>query len=142
MSNSVLIRPFRQPDDYEAVIDLWDRSGPGVKVGKSDTFDEISKKLTRDPDLFLVAERNEEIIGVVIGGFDGRRGLVYHLAVSEEHRRSGIGKTLMKNLEDILREKGCLRSYLLMRKDNPAIEFYRNQDWQVLDLYVLGKNLQ
>lgn len=142
MNEQVNIRSFRQPDDYAAVIDLWDRSGPGVHVGRSDTLDEITKKLHRDPDLFLVAERKGEIIGSVIGGYDGRRGLVYHLAVSEKHRGQGIGKALMKTLEEILSEKGCLRSYLLITKDNPAIEFYKKQGWQVLDLYALGKDLQ
>jgi ribosomal protein S18 acetylase RimI-like enzyme len=110
-------------------------------LGKWDTFDEISKKLSRDPDLFLVAEQKGEIIGAVIGGFDGRRGLVYHLAVSEKYRGQGIGKELMSVLEDGLREKGCLRSYLLITKDNPAIEFYRKQGWQSLDLNALGKDL-
>jgi ribosomal protein S18 acetylase RimI-like enzyme len=142
MNESVLIRPFQQPEDYEAVIELWDQSGKGVHLGRSDTFDEISKKLIRDPELFLVAEYMGEIIGAVIGGFDGRRGLVYHLAVSELHRGQGIGKQLMSRLEDLLREKGCLRSYLLITKDNPAIEFYVKLNWQMLELYVLGKDLQ
>ena len=53
---------------------------------RSDTLDEISKKIIRDPNLFLVAEQKGVIIGAVIGGFDGRRGLVYHLAVAEKHR--------------------------------------------------------
>lgn len=48
----------------------------------------------------------------------------------------------MENLEELLREKGCLRSYLLMTKDNPAIEFYRKQGWQILDLFAMGKDLQ
>ena len=96
MNEAVQIRPFRHPDDYGAVIDLWNRSGPGVHVGRSDTFDEITKKLDRDPDLFLIAELKGEIIGAVIGGYDGRRALVYHLAVSNEHRKHGIGKALME----------------------------------------------
>jgi ribosomal protein S18 acetylase RimI-like enzyme len=78
----------------------------------------------------------------VIGGYDGRRALIYHLAVSNEHRKQGIGKALMETLEDLLREKGCLRSYLMITKDNPAIEFYEEQGWQRLDLYAFGKDLQ
>ena len=76
MNEAVQIRPFQHPDDYGAVIDLWERSGPGVHVGRSDTLDEITKKLDSDPDLFLIAECNGEIIGAVLGGYDGRRALV------------------------------------------------------------------
>jgi len=43
MNEAFQIRPFRHPDDYGAVVDLWNRSGPGVYVGRSDTFDEIKK---------------------------------------------------------------------------------------------------
>jgi hypothetical protein len=37
MSEPFQIRPFRQSDDYGAVIALWIQSEPGVHVGRSDT---------------------------------------------------------------------------------------------------------
>jgi ribosomal protein S18 acetylase RimI-like enzyme len=135
------IRTFDYPRDYEPVIELWGDSGPGVRVGRSDTREEITKKLSRDPDLFLVAELDNEIIGAVLGGFDGRRGMIYHLSVSEEFRQLGVGTALMAALENRLREKGCLRAYLLIRKNNPANKFYTNHDWQHLDLFIYGKDL-
>ncbi len=83
------IREFRYPQDYPPVIELWNTAGPGIHVRRSDQPDEILKKLQRDPDLFLVAESEGEIIGSVLGGFDGRRGMMYHLAVKAEYRRRG-----------------------------------------------------
>ena len=142
MKKPIHIRPFRFPVDYGSVVELWDHSGPGVHRGRSDTLEEIAKKQGRDPELFLVAELRGKIVGAVMGGYDGRRALIYHLAVNEEHRQQGIGKALMETLEELLREKGCLRSYLLITKDNPAIEFYEKQGWQLLDLCALGKDLQ
>ena len=58
-------------------------------MGRSDTLAEIAKKLERDPDLFLVAESAGRIIGSVICGFDGRRGIIYHLAVASTFRGQG-----------------------------------------------------
>jgi ribosomal protein S18 acetylase RimI-like enzyme len=136
------IRTFKFPDDYLTVVELWERSGPGIKVGRSDTLDEVAKKIQRDPDLFLVATIQDEIIGAVIGGFDGRRGMVYHLAVDKEYRQSGVGTALMESLEDRLREKGCLRSYLMVRKENNAAQFYEKQGWLALDIKMFGKDLQ
>ncbi|HET7011627.1 MAG TPA: hypothetical protein VFI11_12700, partial [Anaerolineales bacterium] len=75
----MLLRTFVW-DDLEAVLDLWGSAGPGVHLGPSDRPLEIRKKIERDPDLFLVAEEEGQIVGAVMGGFDGRRGLVYHLA--------------------------------------------------------------
>ena len=86
---SVNIREFCFPNDYPPTLKLWENIEVGVHVGRSDTPEEIQKKLNRDPDLFLVAELNEQIIGSVIGGYDGRRGMIYHLAVHETVRRAG-----------------------------------------------------
>jgi ribosomal protein S18 acetylase RimI-like enzyme len=136
------IRTLRFSDDYRAVYQLWKNAGPGIHVRRSDEPDEILKKLKRDPDLFLVAEINGQIVGSVFGGYDGRRGMMYHLAVAGEHRRKGIGQALVKELERRLREKGCIRYYLLVTMDNlEAIRFYESRGWQRMDLYIYGKDL-
>ena len=142
MKDPVHIRQFQPPDDFERVFELWDHAGPGVHRGRSDTGEEITKKQNHDPDLFLVAEYHGRIIGTVMGGFDGRRGLVYHLTVEEDYRQQGIGANLLETLEESLRKKGCLRSYLLITKDNPAIRFYEHHGWQCLELFAMGKDLQ
>ena len=115
----------------------------GVSLGRSDTPDEIQKKLTRDPDLFLVAEEDGRIIGTVIGGYDGRRGLLYHLAVAESYRGRGIGSRLMDEVESRLRAKGCLRCYLLVTTNNPeGMQYYEKHGWERMDFVVTyGKNL-
>ena len=125
------IREFRFPDDYAHTLKLWESIEAGMHVGRSDTPDEIQKKLKRDPDLFLVAELNEEIVGTVIGGYDGRRGMIYHLAVHESVRNKGVGALLLKEVEDRLQAKGCLKCFLLTFTDNvTAIEFYKNRGWR------------
>ncbi len=123
---------------------MWEGIEKGVRVGRSDTPTEIEKKLSRDPDLFLVAECDGRIIGSVIGGFDGRRGLIYHLAVASEFRGMAIGSQLMEELESRLRAKGCLKSYLLVTVDNPeAEEYYTRHGWQPMghQVHLMGKEL-
>ena len=140
---SFSVREFQFPEDYLAVFKLWSEAGPGIHLRRSDERDEIAKKLLRDADLFLVAEAGGEIIGSVLGGFDGRRGMVYHLAVAEGFREQGIGVVLMEALEKRLREKGCIRYYLLVTKDNQtAIRFYEKQGWkQMDDLFLYAKDI-
>jgi ribosomal protein S18 acetylase RimI-like enzyme len=136
------LREFRFPDDYPAVVDLWSRSGPGVQVRRSDSADEIAKKLKRDPDLFLVAEEDNQLVGVVFAGFDGRRGMIYHLAIDHSYRRKGIARMMMAELERRLAAKGCIRSYLLIVKENhEAIRFYEDNGWEAMDLLIYGKDL-
>ena len=134
MSVLVNIRQYCHPADYPAVRTLWENAGSGIHVRRSDEPDEIEKKLQRDPDLFLVAEFDSRIIGSVVGGFDGRRGMIYHLAVAEEHRQQGIGTALMQEVEQRLRQRGCIRCYLLIATDNhESMRFYEQRDWEHMD---------
>lgn len=140
---NICIREFRYPEDYASALRLWSTSGDGVRVGPSDAPAEIEKKLQRDPDLFLVAAVDGELVGTVIGGFDGRRGLVYHLAVAAAHRRQGISRRLMQELESRLRNKGCIRCYLVVRSGNEdAMLHYDRLGWQRLgDDILYAKDL-
>jgi ribosomal protein S18 acetylase RimI-like enzyme len=146
--NTIGLREFVFPDDYAAVIDLWENAGPGIHVRRSDAPEEIAKKLQRDPDLFLVAvapngsQGAYKIVGSVLGGFDGRRGMMYHLAVASDFRNRGIGALLMDELERRLREKGCIKYYLLVTCDNlDAQRFYEQRGWERMRLYAYGKDL-
>jgi len=138
----VQLRIFRFPEDFSQVMNLWESIDKGVHTGRSDTPDEIQKKLARDPDLFLVAEEGGKIIGTVIGGYDGRRGLIYHLAVHASYRGLGIGSRLMDELESRLRAKGCIRCYLLVTTDNgEAMQYYEKRGWERMTSVIpYGKN--
>ena len=139
----IQIRPFSFPADYDAVYALWAKAGAGIHLRISDEPEEIRKKIARDPDLFLVVQADDSIIGAVMGGFDGRRGMMYHLAVAPKYRRQGIAHLLVDALEEKLKEKGCIRYYLLVTKDNEtAINFYRSRGWENMDdLFIFAKNL-
>jgi ribosomal protein S18 acetylase RimI-like enzyme len=127
----VNIREFCFPVDYDGMLKLWNAMEIGVQVGRSDAPEEIQKKLQRDPDLFLVAEENNEIIGTIIGGFDGRRGMIYHLAVQANMRGQGIGTALLKEVEQRLQARGCKKCYLLITVENTdAVQFYEQQNWR------------
>ena len=138
------IRELRFPEEYPEVESLWASMEKGVNLGRSDTLEEIQKKLASDPDLFLVAEENGQIIGTVIGGFDGRRGSIYHLAVSASFRGRGIGSRLMKEIESRLCLKGCFRCYLMVTTNNEdAMRYYEKHGWERMDYVVpYTKNLR
>ena len=143
-TSPIHIRQFQYPQDYPEVVALWSSMERGVHVGRSDMPEEIEKKLARDPELFLVAECNGKIIGSVIGGYDGRRGMVYHLAVDPSFRGQGVGSQLMDEVEARLRARGCLKSYLLVAEDNHDVDaFYKKQGWKHMEtVHLFGKELQ
>ena len=139
----ISIREYDHPQDYPAIKELWESMEKGVHMGRSDFPEEITKKVSRDPDLFLVAESDGQIIGSVIGGYDGRRGILYHLAVTKDFRQQGVGGQLLDVVEARLKAKGCLKCYLMVVPGNPELErFYEKRGWHFMD-YVrpFGKEL-
>ncbi|GJQ36064.1 MAG: N-acetyltransferase [Anaerolineaceae bacterium] len=133
MTPAVQIREFDFEDDYVSVLSLWQGIETGMHVGPSDTPGEIKKKLERDPDLFLVAELENRIIGSIIGAFDGRRGMIYHLAVHGDFRRQGIGGLLLAEVEKRLKAKGCIKCLLVVMDDNEtAKRFYEESGWDLV----------
>lgn len=137
------LREFEFERDYPAVLALWQTAGPGLHVSPSDSPAELARKLQRDPDLFLVAEADDRLIGTVLGGFDGRRGMVYHLAVAEGWRGQGIGSALMDEVEARLLARGCRKAYLMVAPENSAVtHFYARRGWAVMDVLPMGKEFK
>jgi len=139
----VEIREFKYPEDLIPTRQLWESIEKGINLGLSDEPGEIEKKLKRDPDLFILAISEGRVVGSVIGGFDGRRGMIYHLAVSAQFRHRGLGSKLMAEIENRLRAKGCIRSYLMVTRENAeAMQFYFERGWERMDFIVpFAKNL-
>ena len=118
MSDDIRIEEFRM-DDYAVVHVLWQRTGLWMRP--SDGPVEVRRRLERDPDLFLVARDGAgTLVGVVMGGWDGRRAYVYHLAVAPERQRQGIGGRLMDALEARFGERGAHKAKLQIMNGNEA----------------------
>ncbi len=135
------IREFKI-EDYAIVRDLWQAAGLILRPG--DELEDVRLKLQRDPDLFLVAEQDDKIVGSVIGGWDGRRGWIYHLAVKPEHQRKGIGVELVREVEKRLVAKGAKKVNAQVYKWNEqSSEFFRAIGFETQpDLIMMGKQLR
>ena len=78
----------------------------------------IEKYLLRNPDTCFVAEKDNEIIGIVLSGHDGRRGLIYHLAVKVSEREQGVGNTLIERAIEALKNEGIAKVYIIVFRSN------------------------
>jgi ribosomal protein S18 acetylase RimI-like enzyme len=135
------IREF-QMGDYEKVLQLWKNAGLVLRPG--DELEGIKLKLQRDPDLFLIAEEERQIVRVVMGAWDGRRGWINHLAVKPDRQGSGIGTSLIQELEKRLSEKGARKvNAQIYRSNAKSIEFFKSAGYEVhSDLVMVGKFLK
>jgi ribosomal protein S18 acetylase RimI-like enzyme len=120
------IRPLT-PADYPAVYALWRACELSLSI--SDERPEVEKMLKANPTTCLVCEdESGRIIGAVLGGYDGRRGLIHHLAVDPGSRKRGIGRELMQEVERRFRELGVVKVNFWVEIDRDTapgvIEFY------------------
>jgi ribosomal protein S18 acetylase RimI-like enzyme len=117
-------------NDYEQAVALWNLAD-GVEVAEGDSKEEIRAYLLRNPSLSRVAEENGTIVGAVLCGHDGRRGLIYHLAVAAAHHGKGIGKRLAQECIMRLRTAGIARALILVAQDNAsAHSFWLRTGWE------------
>jgi ribosomal protein S18 acetylase RimI-like enzyme len=122
-------------------VALWRQAG--LVVPWNDPYRDIERKLTVQPELFLVVEGDAgELIGTAMAGYDGHRGWVNYLAVDEAHRGSGLGAELMAEAERLLVGRGCPKLNLQVRSSNTdVIEWYRSLGYEPDNAVSLGKRL-
>jgi ribosomal protein S18 acetylase RimI-like enzyme len=141
-----VIRPFRR-EDTEAVVALWRRAG--LVVPWNDPYRDIERKLTVQPELFLVVEAaahdavaSASVVGAAMVGYDGHRGWVNYLAVDESRRGEGLGAAIMAEAERLLVERGCPKLNLQVRSTNQGvIDWYRSLGYEPDHAVGLGKRL-
>jgi N-acetylglutamate synthase len=104
-------------DDYEQVRTLWE-TVMAQSLSEADSREGVSRFLERHPGSSLVAVHEGAIVGAVLGGHDGRRGLIHHLAVAEGVRRHGVARLLVTECLDRLARAGIDKCHVLVFTDN------------------------
>jgi ribosomal protein S18 acetylase RimI-like enzyme len=119
----LFIRPVRD-DELAAVLRIWHAAGvtpPSV----SDSIEGLTRLIHEPAALLLVATIEDQIVGSVIGGWDGWRGNIYRLAVAPEYRRRGIARRLVAEISKVLFTKGASRLSALVEHEHQwAMEFW------------------
>lgn len=116
--------------DLTAAHRLWSES-PGIVLSHGDSVEELKRYLLRNPGLSHGAFVGEELVGAVLAGHDGRRGLLYHLAVRPSAQGSGVGRRLVELSLAGLKAAGITRVLILVLRDNEAgRSFWNRQGWE------------
>ena len=112
------IRSFTD-SDTEAVVALWqacDLTRPW-----NNPYKDIQRKLSVSDNLFLVACVDKQVVGTVMGGYEGHRGWINYLAVDPNCRQQGLGRQLMQEVEKRLLALGCPKINLQIRETNASV---------------------
>ena len=123
MPSEIVIRPVRE-DELAAVLRLWRAAGV-TPPSTSDSVEGLSRLIREPAASLLVATIDNQIVGSVIGGWDGWRGNIYRLAVTPELRRKGIARRLVAEISRELFAKGAARLSALVEHEHQwAMDFW------------------
>jgi ribosomal protein S18 acetylase RimI-like enzyme len=115
----VKIRPLR-PDEYEEIVNLWHKAGLPIKQKGRESREALLDQMKNDPDLFIGAEIDGRLAGVIIASSDGRKGCLNRVAVDPEFRGRGVAAALTLAAENVLHQKGIKIIGLLIHRSNLA----------------------
>jgi ribosomal protein S18 acetylase RimI-like enzyme len=121
---AVTIRPMEQTD-IPAALRVWqETSARGRSV---ETPEGLARYLAHNPELSQVAEQGGHLIGVLVGGHDGRRGFLHHVGVLAPVRRHGVARGMVDCYMAALKEQGIVRFHLMVRQSNAVgLRFWRS----------------
>ena len=122
--------------DREQVLALWRECN--LVRPKNNPKKDLDRKKGFGEELFLVLEEDEKVIGTVMGGYDGHRGIINYLGVHPSYRGQGFGKMLMQAVEKKLKDLGCPQVNLLVWANNTEVlDFYEKFQYSKADDIVL-----
>jgi len=129
--------------DYACAYDLW-KSLPGMGLSSADREDALLSFLEKNPLTCLVAEDEGKLIGTILGGSDGRRGYLYHLAIQPDYQKRGLGGNLVQTCLDALQAQGIEKCHIFVIAENRAgLKFWQNAGWKLRqDILILSKDLK
>lgn len=121
----VTIRELRL-DDYDAVQKLWIEAGLPFRPQGRDRRDRVVRELERGTAIFVLAEADNRVVGVVLGTHDGRKGWINRLAVAPAYQRRGIARLLVGEIEARLNALGLeIVAALIESHNQTSLAFFR-----------------
>ncbi|MFC5470781.1 GNAT family N-acetyltransferase [Cohnella suwonensis] len=116
------IRSF-QLSDYRSVAELLEEVLSEECC--EETMGAFARQLSWDSELVLVAEKEGEIVGVLIGTIDQSKGYVYRIAVQEAFRMQGVGRSLISTMNNRFRQRKVMKVLIAEDKHNELLRpFY------------------
>jgi ribosomal protein S18 acetylase RimI-like enzyme len=138
--SSMKVRSF-QLSDYVTVTHLLEKVLP--ESCYDDTMEAFARQLSWDSELVLVAEKEQSIVGIIIGTIDNNKGYFYRVAVHADHQRQGIGKKLIETMKQRFVHRNVSKVFLAGDIHNKTfLPVYESVGYRATDFSRAEKRLR
>ena len=124
-------------DDFEQLVDLWQRAGLPFRPHGRDSREAFSHQLENGAQNVLGMFDGEKLVAAVTITHDSRKGWINRLAVDPPYRRQGFGKQLIAAAENLLHRQGIEVIAALIYEHNSASRAIFAQAGYLVDPQVL-----
>jgi GNAT superfamily N-acetyltransferase len=123
-----------EPGHYESILSVWQRAGLSHRPQGRDSRKEVERQMALDPEMWLGAFAGGELIGVIVGTYESRKGWLNRLAVVPEHQGKGVGRALVSEMEGRLRNRG-LQIFAVLIEDghDASMALFQSSGYEVHD---------
>ena len=117
-------------EDYDQVYALWTKiRGFGIR-SVDDSKEGVARFLRRNADISVVAVEEDQIVGAILCGHDGRRGCLYHVCVDPDWRMRGIGKAMVVYAMEALKKEEINKvSLIAFTQNDIGNAFWKEIGW-------------
>jgi ribosomal protein S18 acetylase RimI-like enzyme len=128
-------------EDYDSMIVLWKEAGLSHRPEGRDSREEVERQINEFGDLFLAAFEGGDLVGVIMGTDDGRKGWINRLAVLPGNQRQGVALELIRAIEAALKaRKRRIISILIEPPNEASVALFEKAGYKIWDgMFYLSK---
>ncbi len=93
-------------DDLDAVVDIT-KANKHYWTPEVDGKEALARFLERNSNVFLVSDGESEILGFIVGSWDGARAIIHKISVRPDAHGQGVGTCLVESAIDEFKEMGA-----------------------------------
>ena len=134
----ISIRDF-ELQDFDGLSEVWSLTNLG-NPQRGDNLDIILQSVAMGGKMLVAVNADDKVIGTSWMTFDGRRIHLHHFGVHPDYQRKGIGKLLVKESLQFVKQKGYQVTLEVHQTNIAAINLYKQFGFTFLgdyDVYII-----
>ena len=134
----VSIRDF-ELQNFDGLSEVWSLANLG-NPQRGDNLDIILQSISMGGKMLVAVNADDRVIGTSWMTFDGRRIHLHHFGVHPDYQRKGIGKLLVKESLQFVKQKGYQVKLEVHQSNIAAINLYKQFGFTFLgdyDVYII-----
>ncbi len=134
----ISIRNF-ELQDFDGLSEVWSLTNLG-NPQRGDNLDIILQSISMGGKMLVAVNADDKVVGTSWMTFDGRRIHLHHFGVHPDYQRKGIGRLLVKESLQFVKQKGYQVKLEVHQSNIAAINLYKQFGFTFLgdyDVYII-----